>query len=300
MQAHQKDAQIEAILSTKVLEVVRALKGQLYSSTHPLEISIAVKLMYLCLTTLTRSRTLGEEYVDLIYVGRRGNKLVEWYKKLLYILLSCIGPYYGPKYLQKWRNRGLEANQGEKDSLKNALKILVNLHLVLFYFKGAYYDIFKRVFGLRYAIGHKVDTNEAKFRKNSSNSYKFLGYILLVQGASKVVPKITKLLRPLVQLNSNMHDTNNSLKSEKRFGTITGFPEESQILHVDLSDDSQLPYIPKASRSCILCLNTMTDPSCAPCGHVFCWDCILNWCKERPECPLCRQKCQAQQVLSLR
>lgn len=294
MQAQQKDAQIETILSAKLLEVVKAVKGQLFANTHPLEISIAVKLMYLCLTTLKGSRTLGEEYVDLIYVGRRGTKLVERYKKLLFIIFYCLSPYFTTKFLQKWRT-----SDKDKYSFKSVLNTLVNLHLVLFYFRGAYYDIFKRIFGLRYAVGHKVDANEAKFRNSSSNSYKFLGYILLVQGASKVIPAIFRQLRSIALPDTGRINERRNWE-EKGKDAITGIPEASQIVHIYLSDESQLPYIPQASRSCILCLNAMTDPSCAPCGHIFCWDCILSWCKERPECPLCRQKCQAQQVLSLR
>lgn len=277
------------------------MKGQLFTNTHPLELSIAVKLVYLCLTTLKGSRTLGEEYVDLIYVGRRGNQLVQRYRKLLFIVFYCLSPYFFTRFLRRSRTNGDQKSRKNGFSFKGALSTVVNLHLILFYFNGAYYDVFKRIFGLRYAVGHKVDENEAKFRNSSSNSYKFLGYILLVQGASKVVPAVLGQLRSLTLPISDSNRKTGLRKLENGDkDAIVGIPDESQVLHIDLSDESQLPYIPTASRSCILCLNLMTDPSCAPCGHVFCWSCILNWCKERPECPLCRQKCQSQQVLSLR
>ncbi|QLQ81561.1 hypothetical protein HG537_0F03220 [Torulaspora globosa] len=270
------------------------MKGQLFANTHSLEISIVVKLIYLCLTTLRGSRTLGEEYVDLIYVNRRGTSLVQRYKKLLFIGSYCLGPYLVSKTLKRYVGSSLDGQY----SVKSILSALVNVHLVLFYFQGAYHDISKRLFGLRYALGHKVDDNEAKFRKASSSNYRFLGYILLLQGAGKWIPLLVRQLGSLTRRKESNKSECKEIKANSDI--ITGVPLESQIIHVDLSDESQLPYIPKASRTCILCLNVMMDPSCAPCGHIFCWMCILNWTRERPECPLCRQNCKTQQVLLLR
>uniref|UniRef100_A0A0E9WTM6 RING-type E3 ubiquitin transferase n=1 Tax=Anguilla anguilla TaxID=7936 RepID=A0A0E9WTM6_ANGAN len=41
-------------------------------------------------------------------------------------------------------------------------------------------------------------------------------------------------------------------------------------------------------------------PPTTPCGHLFCWECITEWCNTKAECPLCREKFQPQRLVYLR
>lgn len=304
MQAHQKDEYIESILTSKLLDVVKSIKGQFFANLYPQEISIAAKLLYLSLTSLSSKRTLGEEYVDLIYVNRRGNGLVKKYKRLIFVLSYSIVPYLLSRVFKRVFKDYIEHTDDTKDtpflkkylanvSFKDFLNNILSLNLILFYFQGRYYNISKRLFGLRYAIGHKVDQNERQFRETSSKSYRILGGILLLQSISKVIP----IFANMINSYTNPLDDGTVTTSKNE---ISGVPLDSSIRHVDLSDPAQMPFINESSRKCILCLTEMKDPSCGPCGHIFCWNCIINWCKERSECPLCRQKCLKQSILPLR
>ncbi|KAA6411876.1 MAG: peroxisome biosynthesis (Peroxin-10) [Lasallia pustulata] len=69
----------------------------------------------------------------------------------------------------------------------------------------------------------------------------------------------------------------------------------------DLKEPGLMGWVQgRAQRRCTLCLEEMREPSVTTCGHVFCWGCIKDWVREKPECPLCRQAVLGQHVLPLR
>ncbi|KTA99663.1 Peroxisome biogenesis factor 10 [Nakaseomyces glabratus] len=309
VQAHQKDEQIETMLSVKVSELLRGVRGQLFINNYQKEISVVVKLIYLGLTTALSRRTLGEEYVDLIYVNKRGSQLVRGIKRVLFVLSYTSIPYLVTKLSKKVNNKSTnneESDDGNESTYTDILSTMIDLHLMVFYITGTYYDVFKRFWGMRYALGHTLSQEEENYRDKSSKSYKILGYIILLQHISKVKPIINKVLSILPQTKETLNAGSNGVGLKEGFapaatpGLLTDVPENFNIDHIKLSNGKELAFIPTESRNCILCLMEMTDPSCLPCGHVFCWDCITDWTKENPECPLCRQRSYPQQVLALR
>jgi hypothetical protein len=69
----------------------------------------------------------------------------------------------------------------------------------------------------------------------------------------------------------------------------------------DLAREPVLGWIKGSQqRKCTLCLEEMRDPAATSCGHVFCWSCIGDWVREKPECPLCRREALVQHILPLR
>jgi peroxin-10 len=134
------------------------------------------------------------------------------------------------------------------------------------------------------------------------------GAVTLPQGTSAVVGGGAE-----VSLDPNAYSANNALLFDAAVPAHGATPSELDrwtntptstaprfSLEGGGGEGEKMAWIGAANRKCTLCLDEMRDPSVTTCGHVFCWGCIVDWVREKPECPLCRQGCAVQHVLPLR
>jgi peroxin-10 len=194
------------------------------------------------------------------------------------------------------------------------------LTLALFYFGGTYYELTKRLLSLRYVFTRTVpDTPDRA-------GYELLGVLLVVQLGVQAYLHVRSTLSSEAQreraaflasaaadvsLDHDSYTANNHLlmsdltnngpqTSRVDIAVATHTPLASNP-RFSLSDEKVMGYIKGAQqRKCTLCLDELKDPAATQCGHVFCWECIGDWVKEKPECPLCRREAMVQHILPLR
>jgi len=63
------------------------------------------------------------------------------------------------------------------------------------------------------------------------------------------------------------------------------------------------------SKRCSLCIDALVSPAVVPCGHIFCWNCIVPYATSTSasvnrdssgvKCPICRTEFQAQKIRAL-
>jgi peroxin-10 len=211
--------------------------------------------------------------------------------------------------------------------------------LALFYFTGAYYQLSKRVWGLRYVFTRRVDEAVPGGGTGGGRAgYEVLGVLLVVQMLVRGYLHVRQQLRVSagalgeeegefrervafgpgadvdVSLDENAYTSNNELlgggggagSSQRSLGEIGAMAHtpvaKAGRARYDLgTGDKVMGWIKGAQqRKCTLCLEELKDPAATQCGHVFCWACIGDWVREKPECPLCRREAMLQHILPLR
>ncbi|ORY81460.1 Pex12 amino terminal region-domain-containing protein [Protomyces lactucae-debilis] len=280
IRANQKDQYYTAYLMSQVQSLARRFLGSRTVNTHLAEIETGAKLTYLGLTTLVAQRTLGEEYCDITYTDASGKSLPSARRRAAFVASSTLVPYIlhksWPQVKRKISSRlGTESRIGrvfEKAVSSPTLQTLANLHLALFYFTGAYYTITRRLTGLRYIFTRKMEHSSERV------GYEVLGFLILLRMG---FPIISSLLP--------------ASSSKEIWQTSAEAP-----VQIDLEDTSRMPFLDEQGRKCTLCLSDMQDPTATSCGHLFCWTCISEWTRSKPECPLCRQTAHCSHLLPLR
>ncbi|KAI8936133.1 hypothetical protein NX059_007630 [Plenodomus lindquistii] len=197
------------------------------------------------------------------------------------------------------------------------------LSLATFYFTGSYYHLSKRLWGLRYIFTRQVGESENRA------GYEVLGVLLVLQMGVQAYlhlhstvtstdaaavggghPPTTSAIvggGAEVSLDPNAYTSNNALLTSTPVPSAppsdlqkwTNTPISTSPHH-DLKNEDTMQWIESGNRKCTLCLEEMRDPSVTTCGHVFCWTCIGDWVREKPECPLCRQGVGVSGLLVLR
>ena len=50
-------------------------------------------------------------------------------------------------------------------------------------------------------------------------------------------------------------------------------------------------YHQSVGEKCVICLGDFTDGyGKLTCGHTFCLDCVMQWWRNHPNCPFCREE----------
>lgn len=338
IRSHEKDVFITATLTNQAQSIIRSLRGARFAHAHADAIKHLTELLYFSLTTLIGNRTLGEEYCDVVQLEDDTLQLPSLVRRAGYILSSILVPWALQRILPAFRRRlraKLERSiarqraktvqngilfkakeQSKQKSLFTKLRFqtyilehldsitslspIYALSLATFYFTGAYYHLSKRLWGLRYVFTKRIEESEQRV------GYEVLGVLLVLQMAVQGFIHVRQTVASAQEEQETMTEEQPARKDDSLLSSVQN-PLSIPLLpastpRYDLSTDpSALPWIPAGQqRKCTLCLEPYKDPSVTTCGHMFCWTCVQDWVREKPECPLCRQEVLASKVLPLR
>uniref|UniRef100_A0A673IAK1 RING-type E3 ubiquitin transferase n=1 Tax=Sinocyclocheilus rhinocerous TaxID=307959 RepID=A0A673IAK1_9TELE len=273
IRSSQKDEYYQNNLTNNANELFHTFAGSKRWFQWRKEIELLSDLTYYVLTTSSGDyQTLGEEYVSIIQVDPSKRRIPSRMRRTALIVCHTIVPYLLDKVLICIENE-LEAEAPQTSRTWRPLshvrlwiqravgmltesqrKALIPLVFALQQGITLLYRLHVALFyitGAFYHIGKRTAGvsylrvgNVAGDDPRISNSYRLLGAL------------------SLLQLGITLTLQFNNLRQRQR-RSIQSCQSSSR------------------SSRCVLCLEERRNTSSTPCGHLFCWECITEWCNTK-------------------
>ncbi|KAG1716779.1 hypothetical protein ID866_377 [Astraeus odoratus] len=266
IRANQRDLFHVASLKEQVDNVLRSWLGTRWLTRWDKEVDLAVKLLYYGFSVAVQ--TLGEEYTD-IWGQSEATRLPPSIAIRTALVLLPTLPSYIHARLGSHLSSLSPTSANILGALPTCLEVATDVNLAIFYLRGTYYDLVKRVLGVR----HISSTPENPHVRPPS--YSLLGILIMI----RLLHRLISYLRSRSQSDKaagkravdGAHEmfiddrlVSTMLETSDSDAQPTKSAEEDENTVLDIGS---LPQKARAGRTCTLCLEERTDSCATECAE---------------------------------
>lgn len=278
----QKDATFTNQLGHSLSDVLRFSNKNLWIKYNNL-CTLLMELAYHGFASYNNLQTLGEEYTGIIQIDSKYIGLPNKLLQMISIIMEYAGEHILIKLIKNVENE-IEQNPHIRPEAKiqlrrccslmqNAIPYIQASHRTWFFLFGGKYQISRRITGINYVlIRHWLNI------KHSVYGYKVLGFITSMQLMIVFLAFLKETIR-CKQLTETTMDKIDRWRERLNPSTPSDIIESH----------------PK----CVLCLEQRQNTTATICGHLFCWQCLMEWLDQKEECPVCRDPMKKSSVVFL-
>lgn len=295
IRAHQKDSFYINIFRSNLYEICQNTFGSFAFIKYKNFLNDAAEVLYYGLTTISGLQTLGEEYVNVIQVNSDKRSLASTSQRIFIISLQIFGPFLVSKFLLHFEKTLKEEPLPQDDKKKlfllhsflhKFIPLFNKLHLAAFYFFGLYREFSKRLTRVEYVTLHPSLAQV----EGSKPIFRILSGLVFAQSLYGLCTLINHMCQEIADGNLHVKEQSEIVKFQD-----ADFEDGRHCL---------VPAMNKLSRGrCALCLDKRRNTTSSPCGHLFCWRCLIEWIRtsktEKTICPVCRDQFHPSRIICL-